>query len=208
MCFQYQQTSACFNPRPCTRGDRHQLFTQQEGTFQSTPLHEGRPRLIKSGAEVGFVSIHAPARGATGSNLCLTGPRWFQSTPLHEGRPGSRFNEDQHHAFQSTPLHEGRLSIMLTVAARDLRRLIPRNRFSIPAFRIVGSWQSHNYPTKQHPAYIANLPAIPPPLGVRAKESAGLRGHTRAWPRHARSSVSSLLPDSRTASCLSPHPSH
>ena len=53
-----------FNPRPCTRGDKK----------------------FKPPSTCLFVSIHAPARGATDDiRKMLRFPR-FQSTPLHEGR--------------------------------------------------------------------------------------------------------------------------
>jgi len=78
--------------------------------FQSTPLREGRlrqcageeavtgfnPRPCARGdpASIGLavvpygVSIHAPARGATGGPGRPFGHSLFQSTPLREGRPG------------------------------------------------------------------------------------------------------------------------
>ena len=78
-----------FNSRPCERGDRkpgeklcgeHQFqFTPlREGrppgicwwsagvTFQFTPLREGRPSLLRDVRPCQRISIHAPARGATG----------------------------------------------------------------------------------------------------------------------------------------------
>jgi len=121
-----------FNPRPCARGDTAflQLETLQP-VFQSTPLREGRLSdnnftLIKAS-----VSIHAPARGATGRkerrnprNKCFN-PRpcargdfitavkaysegKFQSTPLREGRLWDKHKTAIVFMFQSTPLREGR----------------------------------------------------------------------------------------------------
>jgi len=56
----------CFNPRPCARGDpRCKTVQRIQLEFQSTPLREGRPRYVAQHPETFFVSIHAPARGAT-----------------------------------------------------------------------------------------------------------------------------------------------
>ena len=77
--------------------------------FQSTPLCEGRPKLL-GWKHIGYVvSIHAPVRGATIHNTPLDYcGEMFQSTPLCEGRLlVSRYGL-QHREFQSTPLCEGR----------------------------------------------------------------------------------------------------
>ena len=105
-----RSTSPCFNPRPCGRGDGNSPEGAGTiGSFQSTPLREGRPR-------------KARARNK---------PMMFQSTPLREGRPPawsfdslptSCFNPRPCGRgdmlpgigigfvlqFQSTPLREGR----------------------------------------------------------------------------------------------------
>ena len=57
------------------------------GLFQSTPLHEGRPKVVADFAR----------------------QLLFQSTPLHEGRPDKSPVRRRRKKFQSTPLHEGRL---------------------------------------------------------------------------------------------------
>ena len=62
-------------------------------SFQSTPLHEGRPSLVAV-------------------SLQFSG---FQSTPLHEGRLVPSAPSLIAYPFQSTPLHEGR---RMTVARR------------------------------------------------------------------------------------------
>jgi len=102
-------------------------------TFQSTPLREGRPRNIVIGRQAGYVSIHAPARGATyptfvlahrymrfnprpcaRGDLCVLPVcechRLFQSTPLREGRQRKPNIKPIFCKFQSTPLREGRPS--------------------------------------------------------------------------------------------------
>jgi len=57
---------ACFNPRPCARGDVY-IPCQRVvfAGFQSTPLREGRLSDSSFSGSMIFVSIHAPARGAT-----------------------------------------------------------------------------------------------------------------------------------------------
>jgi len=99
---------ACFNPRPCARGDRlkrlkYMSFTGfnprpcARGDFQLQALHRVCP-----------VSIHAPARGATAFQDILNAYIEFQSTPLREGRRNAGFTYQWVTAFQSTPLREGR----------------------------------------------------------------------------------------------------
>ncbi|SFL91240.1 hypothetical protein SAMN05421830_10922 [Desulfomicrobium norvegicum] len=75
-----------FNPRPCERGDAHLMQV---------------PRPV-------FVSIHAPARGATRAMTELWSTRMFQSTPLREGRRDLITAAMHIPMFQSTPLREGR----------------------------------------------------------------------------------------------------
>jgi len=76
-----------FDPRPCARGDMAQTVSTM---FRS-------------------VSIHAPARGATGSSAPASSRSpFFRSTPLREGRPGTVVGLTHEHEFRSTPLREGR----------------------------------------------------------------------------------------------------
>ena len=64
---QYPAKGSGFNPRPCTRGDPGaQVPGHYQVQFQSTPLHEGRPYSFRRFQVLLIVSIHAPARGATG----------------------------------------------------------------------------------------------------------------------------------------------
>ena len=98
--------------------------------FQFTPLREGR-RITNAAYPFGFISIHAPTRGATIIIAAIALTALFQFTPLREGRrmPPDGFVEVEDisiHAptrgatgsqaaaarrttlFQFTPLREGR----------------------------------------------------------------------------------------------------
>ena len=56
----------CFNPRPREGGDPLVLHYERDGfAFQSTPPRRGRRRLSSWPTGADFVSIHAPAKGAT-----------------------------------------------------------------------------------------------------------------------------------------------
>ena len=99
-----------FNPRPRTRGDQQTpTATAKPTKFQSTPPHEGRPTEGGGVDGAAWVSIHAPARGATQDCVVPTRLLGFQSTPPHEGRLDCRSATDVPMMFQSTPPHEGRL---------------------------------------------------------------------------------------------------
>ncbi len=64
----------CFNPRPRAGGDADKLVVYLEGSvFQSTPPRGGRLFEPFIPSSVIVVSIHAPARGATG--VMGRGPR-------------------------------------------------------------------------------------------------------------------------------------
>ena len=98
-----------FNSRPSARGDQIAARASAFGTFQFTPLREGRrgsqarrrlpfgyfnsrPSARGDDARLRWttlykISIHAPPRGAT---MVFAIPRFailFQFTPLREGRP-------------------------------------------------------------------------------------------------------------------------
>ena len=76
-----------FNPRPRMGGDSASAPSiPSQPMFQSTPPHGGR--LIVNGIDVLvlFVSIHAPAWGATTSEAQQLTRYVFQSTPPHGGR--------------------------------------------------------------------------------------------------------------------------
>ena len=60
------RSEVCFNPRPYERGDNHSGENIPNVLqFQSTPLREGRPFLLRLRCVGAGVSIHAPTRGAT-----------------------------------------------------------------------------------------------------------------------------------------------
>ena len=88
--------------------------TSSRWQFQSTPLHEGRLYHRNKRRHRLPVSIHAPARGATDFAGLGMVPLKFQSTPLHEGRRYGIRTSGRRLAFQSTPLHEGRRESNLT----------------------------------------------------------------------------------------------
>ena len=55
-----------FNSRPSARGDPAVTgATENDGSFQFTPLREGRLIHRWDGGQVNHISIHAPPRGAT-----------------------------------------------------------------------------------------------------------------------------------------------
>ena len=162
----------CFNPRPRAGGDERLLRPPVKPwkPFQSTPPRGGRPHScdcphvedgfnprpraggdagLESDSEEPYVSIHAPARGATGISPNKSDmEQTFQSTPPRGGRPQAdaealrdarRFNprpraggdscRSRHrrpwNRFQSTPPRGGR-------PERDVRRA-GRDRVSIHA---------------------------------------------------------------------------
>ncbi len=100
-----------FNPRPRTGGDTgRRIATSPRLTFQSTPPHGGRRSTAWRITREYHVSIHAPARGATGHFALLHKLRQaFQSTPPHGGRPRQKNTSRLSPPFQSTPPHGGRL---------------------------------------------------------------------------------------------------
>ena len=78
-----------FNPRPRTEGDvEADIVDMSHTVFQSTPPHGGRrDNQFELGINNLAVSIHAPARRATGPGAGREGDReTFQSTPPHGGR--------------------------------------------------------------------------------------------------------------------------
>ena len=121
-----------FNSRPSARGDAR-VFEPDGVTvykFQFTPLREGRQGLPHHIRRAGYISIHAPPRGATirlllharipsyfNSRPSARGdlhlfPRLhlcrFQFTPLREGRRARLCQSPASYQFQFTPLREGR----------------------------------------------------------------------------------------------------
>ena len=80
--------SGNFYSRPCGRGDRrHSFGVSAPRSFLLTPLREGRRFQRDGGAGVYVISTHAPAGGATTSDLpSHVGHVLFLLTPLREGR--------------------------------------------------------------------------------------------------------------------------
>ena len=84
--------------------------------FQSTPPHGGRPRkwsLSRLAAKCRYVSIHAPARGATRRWRVrrITIPSLFQSTPPHGGRPKPTHKPVAFRCFNPRPRTGGDIAI-------------------------------------------------------------------------------------------------
>ena len=78
--------NCCFNPRPHARGDKLRTYGGKLTEFQSTPPREGRHLVHADGKATLFVSIHAPARGATFEEGLNVRDLKFQSTPPRGGR--------------------------------------------------------------------------------------------------------------------------
>ena len=76
--------------------------------FQSTPPRGGRPYDTGAGWPGEGVSIHAPARGATGGTVRMNCRQSFQSTPPRGGRLHLCVGLSQTLMFQSTPPRGGR----------------------------------------------------------------------------------------------------
>ena len=116
-------------PRGATSSN---LYKVKSGTFQFTPLREGRPSALAKAQILKAISIHAPPRGATrglreerrnamisihapprgaAPSRCRNESRGsrFQFTPLREGRHRLDGEEGSIYIFQFTPLREGRL---------------------------------------------------------------------------------------------------
>ena len=123
--------AAYFNSRPCGRGDLNDLESLPVVfPFQFTPLREGRRRRRARRGSCLYISIHAPAGGATGAyRVKVGGERDFNSRPCGRGDQAGRRRPHRKsisiHApaggatqtsvfdagrriFQFTPLREGR----------------------------------------------------------------------------------------------------
>ena len=83
--------------------------------FQFTPLREGRLFRFNVAVYGFFISIHAPARGATVADDQFVRGIIFQFTPLREGRLSTAFANMVDVEFQFTPLREGRPRASLPV---------------------------------------------------------------------------------------------
>ena len=108
------------------REGRHIPFnlTIHVNQFQFSPLREGR-RANETVTIVQFISILAPARGATRSCACRIVRKTFQFSPLREGRRCSRRVTRRWKVFQFSPLREGRLDRKLYQEFRKIFQFSP-----------------------------------------------------------------------------------
>ena len=98
-----------FNSRPCERGDQGQERKGGGTIFQFTPLREGRHGIWRLFCWVDLISIHAPARGATGArNPVRAFRQYFNSRPCERGDCCGQLRTVNGGQFQFTPLREGR----------------------------------------------------------------------------------------------------
>ncbi len=100
--------SSDFNSRPCERGFHHTLRSSSPvPNFNSRPCERGFDVNPISHGLQQFISIHAPARGAS----VFRGNQWlqelFQFTPLREGLRLGTDDSSKPNPFQFTPLREG-----------------------------------------------------------------------------------------------------
>ena len=94
-----------FNPRPRAGGDFHDTINRWHTCpFQSTPPRGGRLAAARRRRLRMHVSIHAPARGATGSGSRPTSGRGsFQSTPPRGGRRSPTTRPAPRNGFNPRP---------------------------------------------------------------------------------------------------------
>ena len=107
----YRKNSQCrFNPRPRAGGDVTQLTSFAPTLqFQSTPPRGGRRYKGEHTTRPKFVSIHAPARGATnGLSKCTSRFLRFNPRPRAGGDVPIKIGKFTHYKFQSTPPRGGR----------------------------------------------------------------------------------------------------
>ena len=81
---------------------------QEAGTFQFTPLREGRPRGKGGDATRHTISIHAPPRGATATGYLGQGDKSISIHAPPRGATYIRRRSGSLSEFQFTPLREGR----------------------------------------------------------------------------------------------------
>ena len=103
----YQQISIHAPPRGATSSN---LYKVKSGTFQFTPLREGRPSALAKAQILKAISIHAPPRGATrGLREERRNAMISIHAPPRGATPSRCRNESRGSRFQFTPLREGRL---------------------------------------------------------------------------------------------------
>ena len=96
-----------FNSRPCERGDRRD---QKEIPGKQISIHAPARGATGGGVRHGLqviISIHAPARGATKRCCNQHSFRPFQFTPLREGRRIAEVEPKQKRHFNSRPCERG-----------------------------------------------------------------------------------------------------
>ena len=100
-------TRSGFNPRPRARGDSPTPGSSPSVTcFNPRPRARGDLRLLRTALHQP-VSIHAPARGATGCPALQPLGKEFQSTPPREGRPAGRRTTLGYQGFNPRPRARG-----------------------------------------------------------------------------------------------------
>ena len=110
-----------FQSTPLREGRRFlQCRETRCNRFQSTPLREGRLIRRRQGSRRVIVSIHAPARGATGVGQPASfATDCFNPRPCARGDGTVTADDRRREQFQSTPLREGRRSLRRRPRAED-----------------------------------------------------------------------------------------
>src|SRR5437762_1140686 len=84
-----------------------------------------------------IVSIHAPARGATGTLSEMEANKQFQSTPLREGRPEPMPFPRYRHSFNPRPCARGDYDTPETMVLSEEFQSTPLREGRLPA---AGQW--------------------------------------------------------------------
>mgnify|MGYP004515808669 CR=1 FL=1 len=101
--------------------------------FQFTPLREGRHKQTRKQVYSLFISIHAPAGGATPADTAAVWPCYFNSRPCGRGDPCDEVLIIRHIYFNSRPCGRGD-------APRPARTAPPSNFNSRPCGRGDHAW--------------------------------------------------------------------
>ena len=99
---------ANFNSRPSARGDDALQQAEAAGVISIHAPPRGATLTDVQRHVIEAISIHAPPRGATGFKREYGYYQLFQFTPLREGRPDEKCGNRTEEVFQFTPLREGR----------------------------------------------------------------------------------------------------
>ena len=76
--------------------------------FQFTPLREGRRIVMDKDAQLSFISIHAPAGGATACQIDLQNQEYISIHAPAGGATQAHLSQSTGMIFKFTPLREGR----------------------------------------------------------------------------------------------------